>query len=116
MAKARQRAPFNEVITFRTLRNVIDGRLRDAPSRYTGYNPTTEKKFWETPIATKQDLDDAVVAANRAFPDWKKMPWEEKSRLFRQYAEEVAQHATELVELLLLETGKPVGAAGKGLN
>jgi acyl-CoA reductase-like NAD-dependent aldehyde dehydrogenase len=98
----------NKPISFKTFHNVIDGQLKDAQTSYTGYNPITEDRLWETPIATKQDLDDSVVAANRAFSSWKRTTWAERSHLLTDYAEKIAYYAAEIVDLLFLETGKPV--------
>jgi acyl-CoA reductase-like NAD-dependent aldehyde dehydrogenase len=44
--------------------------------RYTDIqaDPATGEKLWDVPIANQQDVDDAVVSAQKAFEKWSQVP------------------------------------------
>ena len=43
-------------------------------------NPATGEMLGKVPIATREDVDDAVQAALRAFPGWRRTPPEDRFR------------------------------------
>ena len=45
--------------------NIIDGKARGAKESHQSIDPRTEEPLWDAPLATTQDLDDAVAAARR---------------------------------------------------
>lgn len=89
---------------------LIDGEWRQASDRGTfeSVNPVTGQAWATCPRATKQDVDDAVAAARRAFEDG---PWStstplERARLLRRLGDLVAEHSEELALLQVQENGK----------
>ncbi|KAF1835728.1 aldehyde dehydrogenase [Decorospora gaudefroyi] len=87
--------------------NIIDGKQRGSDQIHHGVNPTSGEKLWDVPIASEQDLNDAVAAAKKAFPAWRDTPIEKRKELLGQLAEAFQQHNDEFVTLLCKESGKP---------
>lgn len=93
---------------FDTFNNIIDGKARSAKDSYHSLDPSTEEPLWDAPVATEDDVEDAVGAARRAFSSWSKVPLEERCELVRRYAEAFISREEEMTQLLKRETGKPV--------
>ncbi len=87
--------------------NVIDGKIRPAKQHHQVIDPRTEEPLWDAPVASPQDLDDAVEAARRAFKTWKKSTVAERQAKIAQVARCVADNKKLLVEILMRESGKP---------
>jgi len=88
----------------------IDGRGAPSESRFDVINPATGKPFASCPDATRAQLDEAMAAAERAFPVWSA---DEKAR--RQAlvacADALAARAADIGRVLTQEQGKPLGRA-----
>ena len=61
------------------------------------------------PMSTKEDLNEAVEAASRAFPSWSKTPIKERVQVFFRYKTLLEKHLKELAELCSEENGKTYG-------
>ena len=61
------------------------------------------------PMSTSKDLDDAVKAAQAAFPGWSKTPIKERVQVFFRYKYLLEKHLKELAELCSEENGKTYG-------
>lgn len=96
-------------VLFDSFFNNINGISRDAPELYHGVNPATREPLWNTPVATYEDVNDAVVAAENAFHSWSIVPFEKRAKLLGELAELFASYEDDFTELLVRETGKPVG-------
>jgi hypothetical protein len=74
-------------ISFETFSNIIDGSLRSSKHKYQGIDPNTGSPNWEVPVASLEDVDNAVDAANRAYKEWRTTSWEyrrERIDLFKE--------------------------------
>ena len=91
--------------------NIIDGHNATSPTVSEVINPSTERIFALVPVATPEQLEEAVVAAERAFPSWSARPWEERQAALNALADLVDQYADEFVYLLMTEIGKDRGSA-----
>lgn len=96
-------------ILFDSFSNNVNGRSRNAPEFYHGVNPATREPLWNAPVATYEDVNDAVLAAENAFHPWSIEPFEKRAKLLGEFAELYASYEDEFTELLVRETGKPVG-------
>ena len=94
-------------IDFESFSNIIDGELRGSKTKYHGVDPTTKEPNWDVPVATPEDIDDAVAAANKAAAEWKNKSWEYRTERLVRYREAFEAYRSEMIELLLKETGKP---------
>ncbi|KAI2611230.1 aldehyde dehydrogenase [Hypoxylon fragiforme] len=86
--------------------NVIDGKPRPSKDHHQVIDPRTEEPLWDAPIATPQDLDDAVAAATRAFKTWKNSTTAERQKAVHEVAEVILKNVDILAEVQMRETGK----------
>ena len=89
--------------------HIINGQSVPTVENRTAVNPANLQVLPSVPIATKQDLDDAVAAAKVAFETWSKVPYEERRKAVLAYADAVEGYQKEFEQLLTTEQGKPVG-------
>jgi acyl-CoA reductase-like NAD-dependent aldehyde dehydrogenase len=94
-------------VNFHIFSNIVDGRHRDAKTEYNGIDPTTKEKLRDIPVASRDDVEDAVNAANSAYRDWSKKSWEERQEAITRFKEVYSSYLDELTEILVKETGKP---------
>lgn len=95
-------------ISFQHFSNVINGGLRSAKSFYHGINPVTQEELWPTPVASEEDIDDAVAAAQVAYAKWKKVAWKVRKEKLIDFTKQLVEHEEAFTELIIKETGKPV--------
>lgn len=91
---------------------MIGGRKVAAAETFSVLNPATGALVGEAPNASLADLDDAVTAAQNAFPAWSRMADAERQAACAALAGKLGEHAEDLACLLTLEQGKPMGALG----
>ncbi|GGP43118.1 aldehyde dehydrogenase family protein [Saccharothrix coeruleofusca] len=70
-------------------------------------NPTTEEVIGEVAEGTPEDVDAAVTRAAAAFPAWAATPVDERAKLARRVAEELAARADEFATTMTAEMGTP---------
>ncbi|KAI9735360.1 MAG: hypothetical protein M1818_006555 [Claussenomyces sp. TS43310] len=87
--------------------NIIDGKNRSSKEFYHGLDPTTGEKLWDVPVATKQDTDDAVAAARKAFKTWGQTPFEERRKVLLEFGKSLKDYLGDFEELLIKENAKP---------
>lgn len=95
---------------------LIDGRMIAGDARLPVRDPATGEIFAYAPDCSRQQLDEAVAAARRAFDGWRQVPFEERRALLGQMADRIQHHAVELGALLTREQGKPLAAAARELD
>lgn len=87
----------------------IDGQWLDASERrtYLTVNPATEEPLGPAPHASADDMRDAISAARTAFDTgpWPRLPLAERYRIMHQLVALVEQHAVELTDVVIQETG-----------
>ena len=90
------------------LKNFIGGEWVDSLSSHTEpvYNPATEELIALVPISTKEDVDQAVAAASKAFELWSKTPVPRRARVLFKYQQLLVEHWEELAQLITKENGK----------
>lgn len=88
--------------------NVINGELRFTAQTHRCTDPRTEEPLWEAPLATPEDLDEAVAAARAAQPAWGQTTVVHRQALLKKLGERLEEHRKELVGYLMKETGKSV--------
>ncbi len=93
-------------------RLVIDGKKVPTKQCFEVLNPATEKPAGLAPLATAQQLDDAVAAAKRAYKSWRDEPERKRKAACMKIAEKLELHAEELAQLLTAEQGKPLNGLG----
>ncbi|MBK0403756.1 CoA-acylating methylmalonate-semialdehyde dehydrogenase [Adhaeribacter sp. BT258] len=63
------------------------------------------------PLSGETELNEAVKAAQQAFPKWSAMPIKERVQIFFRYKTLLEQNLEELTELVHRENGKTLGEA-----
>lgn len=98
-------------LSFEKFENVIAGSLRGGKEIHHGVNPSNKSLLWDVPIATENDLDEAVDCAREAFKTWSKTSWASRQTIIKQMREELKKHIPEFAKMLGLEGGKPVSTS-----
>ena len=93
---------------FSEYKNTINGKLTTTKETRHGINPATGKANPEVPVATQQDVDDAVNAGKAAFKKWSKVPYAERKKAVMAFADALEKHTEDFAKLLTQEQGKPV--------
>ncbi|MDN3935975.1 NAD-dependent succinate-semialdehyde dehydrogenase [Arthrobacter sp. YD4] len=75
---------------------------------YKTVNPATGETEKEFPLATKEEVETALAAAQQAFLEWRKAPVEERTKVIARVAELYREREDELARLIAKEMGKPV--------
>lgn len=91
----------------------IDGVWHQAAGRDTRavVNPATEEPLARLPLASTEDLDRALAAADRAFQLWRDTsPWE-RDAIMKRAARLLTERKPQLARVLTLENGKPLADA-----
>ena len=95
-------------LDFTTFHNTVDGKPRGCKTTYCGINGATEEPLWKAPVATEQDVEDAVDSAARAFPEWSQLPYRDRVEAARAWADMFRSLRAEFTDLLVTECAKPV--------
>ena len=90
---------------------LINGKMVPGAHTLDVVNPATEELAGTCSRASATQLDEAVDAAEAAFPAWAATPIEERRRALEQLADIVNANAPELGAILTSEQGKPLGDA-----
>ena len=98
-------------IHFDSFANIVNGLPRFSAQHHNGIDPTTRKALWDVPIATDQDVDDAIEAAQPAFESWSQVPFAERQSFLQRFRALMASYSDQLTQCLIKETGKPWGVA-----
>ena len=88
----------------------IDGAFVPAQGRKTEavVNPASNEVLGQLPHATREDLDQALAAAERAFTSWSKTSPLERSAILRKVAELARERAQDIGRNITLDQGKPL--------
>ena len=57
-------------IDFESFFNMVNGDRCSSTTTVYGIDPSTEYRLWDVPVASKEDIEDTVTAANDAFHSW----------------------------------------------
>ena len=98
----------------RVFKNFIGGQWVDAESGETfeSTSPADGETLGVFPKSGAQDVDRAVAVAKQAFEDWRLVPAPQRGEILFRFAVLVAEHKSELTELMTHEMGKVKAEAG----
>ncbi len=105
----------------RVIGHFIDGRpVADLANTQAVYNPATGKVVRHVALADKATVEQAISAAQAAFPAWRNTPAAKRARVMFRFKELLEQNADRLVALLSEEHGKVLddaaGELGRGIE
>jgi aminomuconate-semialdehyde/2-hydroxymuconate-6-semialdehyde dehydrogenase len=95
------------------IRNFIDGEfVPPLGGKYLdNIEPATGKPYSQVPDSEARDVELAVEAADRAFPDWSKTATADRSRILLRIADLIERDLEKLARAESIDTGKPLSLA-----
>ena len=95
--------------------HLINGQLNDDHTRTQPvYNPSTGEQSKQVAIASKATVEQAIAAAEAAFPEWRDTPVIKRARVMFKFKELLEKNADQICALIGEEHGKIVhDAAGE---
>ena len=110
-----RRGPFCQENPMREYKLFIDGAWRESSdgSTFTSRNPANGEAVAECHFPSQKDIDDAALAAHRAFydPKWSAMAQEDRAGLLFAIADKIKERKRELIELEVLDSGSTLRKA-----
>jgi len=98
--------PIKEVLT---LRNYIDGEWVESEGELADVvNPATCRVIARIPISTRDEVNAAVEAAKKAFPEWRRTPPLARARCLFRLKQLMEEHFEELSRIQTMEHGKTI--------
>ena len=90
------------------LKQFIDGSWRAGEDRdhFTVVNPVTGSGIAELPLASDADLDEALAAAERSWPEWRSTDVEKRGAILHKTADLLRERAEHIGRILTQEQGK----------
>jgi len=94
---------------------VVDGSLRSARTSemLDVENPADCSIIGHVPRCAREDVEQAVLAAQRAAPTWAAVPARERGELIYRVAQRLAEAKDELARLVCLETGNALSTQAR---
>jgi aldehyde dehydrogenase (NAD+) len=95
------------------IHHFVGGRWKPSADGGTArvLNPSDGSALASVALGGAVDIDEAVVAAGKAFPAWAAMSPDERAARLHRFAEQLEQHAADLALLESLDVGKAIAAA-----
>ncbi len=76
-------------------------------------NPATGKVYGQIPDSDKKDIEVAVIAANKAFENWRSMDAEQRFTILNRIASLIDEHANLFAHAETNDNGKPLWLSKK---
>lgn len=92
-------------------RLLINGALVAGDEAIDVFDPALGQKLASCPCASPRQLEDAVNAANDAFPQWSRRDVSERSACILRLAERIEAEINGIAATLVAEQGKPMAEA-----
>ncbi len=90
-----------------TLGHLIDGKLSTQAARTQDvFNPSTGEVSKQVALASVETVEEAIAAAERAFPAWRNTPAAKRAQIMYRFKALLEQHADKICELVGEEHGK----------
>ncbi|MCO4821029.1 MAG: aldehyde dehydrogenase [Flavobacteriaceae bacterium] len=95
------------------IQNYINGKFMPpiANGWLDNYNPANGEVYGQIPNSSKEDVENAYIAAKSAFPTWSQTTLEERSRVLIKISELLEENLQQFAEAESLDNGKPVWLA-----
>lgn len=92
------------------LQNFINGQLRAPMSnRYLkNIQPATGLAYSEIPDSDELDVQESILAAEKASSHWQSLSIDKRSHILRKIADHILENAEDLAQAECFDTGKPI--------
>ena len=91
--------------------NLIDGERSSLGGTLPVIDPSTGETLATVPNIDREGLEKAVSAAQKAFPAWRRVPFNDRRAMLLGVLNQIEQHIDELSSLLTAEQGRPLAGA-----
>ena len=90
------------------IEHFVDGKKFSGESKKTGkvFNPATGEQTANVNLASKNDVNQAVASAKKAFDNWSNKPPLHRARIMFKFKDLIEKNADELTKLIVSEHGK----------
>lgn len=89
----------------------INGSFQHSGELLAVYNPANNQQVANITQASKQDVEQALLEAKKAFEQWKKLTSHQRAEFLLLWQQAICEHKEELAQLLTQEQGKPIKEA-----
>ena len=98
---------------FPKIKNFIGGQLVEPKSGnyLDNIEPATGRPYSQVADSGKEDVELAVAAAEKAFPDWSKKPAAERSKILLRIGDLIERDLEKFARAESIDTGKPITLA-----
>ena len=95
------------------IQNYINGKFINPIQNnwIDNYNPANGEVYSQIPNSSKEDVENAYIAANTAFKEWSQTTFEERSRILIKISELLEINLQQFAEAESLDNGKPISLA-----
>lgn len=97
------------------IKNYINGEFTNPQNNQwiDNYNPSNGEVYGQIPNSSKEDVENAYLAAKTAFPSWSQTTLEVRSRILIKISELIEAKLLELAAAESKDNGKPVSLASQ---
>ncbi len=90
-----------------TVGHLINGQMRtDGERTQPVYNPSTGEVSGQVALASRSTVEEAIAAAQAAFPEWRATPPIKRARIMFRFKELLEKNADRICDLIGQEHGK----------
>ena len=93
------------------VRNYINGIFVDSKETIEDINPATSEVIATIPRSNSNDVNEAVLAADKARDNWSSLSLDERRKWLEKIANALEARSREIANLESLDTGKPIKIA-----
>jgi len=95
------------------IQNYINGKFIPPISNewIDNYNPSNGEIYGQIPNSSKEDIENAYIAAKSAFPSWSQTTLDERSRILIRISELLEANLQRFAEAESKDNGKPISLA-----
>ena len=93
------------------VRNYINGIFVDSKETIEDINPATSEVIATIPRSNSNDVNEAVLAADKARDNWSSLSLDERRKWLEKIANALEARSDEIAKLESLDTGKPIKIA-----
>ena len=95
------------------IQNYINGNFHNPVNNdwIDNYNPSNGDVYGRIPNSSKEDVENAYIAAKSAFPSWSQTTLEERSRILIKISELLEANLQRFAEAESKDNGKPISLA-----
>ncbi|MFM8796048.1 MAG: NAD-dependent succinate-semialdehyde dehydrogenase [Betaproteobacteria bacterium] len=90
---------------------LINGQWTALPQRFAVCDPATGLELAQVDNAGPEQAQQAIAAANAAWPAWRAKPAKERAAILMKWFHLILQHTDDLARIMTAEQGKPLAEA-----